>query len=180
LTLPPGAREALRVGGGDINEAYRARLPGGEQAFVKTRMSPHPGEYASEAAGLRWLAEPGMLRTPAVLDVAEGHLALQWLDQGALGPAGWEELGRGLALTHAAGAPCFGDPGFIGPARLGPLVLPNDPAADWVAHYSERRLQPLAAEGERLGRPDRPSCPRACTATSGAATYSPTATVGHG
>ncbi len=40
----------------------------GRDAFVKTRAETIPGEYAAEAAGLRWLAEPGLLRTPAVLE----------------------------------------------------------------------------------------------------------------
>lgn len=152
MSLPPGARDAVPVGGGDINDAFRATLADGSQAFVKTRPHPQPGEYAAEAAGLRWLAEPGALRTPRVLDVADGHLALQWLETGALDDAGAEELGRGLALTHAAGAPCFGDPGFIGAARLGAVVLPNDPARDWVEFYRERRLRPLAEHARRLRR----------------------------
>ena len=152
MTLPPGAREATPVAGGDINEAFRARLAGGELAFVKTRAAPQPGEYAAEAAGLRWLAEPGALRTPRVLEADESYLALQWLEVGALGPHGAEELGRGLALTHASGAPCFGDPGFIGAARLGALLLDNEPAQEWASFYAERRLLPLAREGVDSGR----------------------------
>jgi fructosamine-3-kinase len=101
---------------------------------------------------LRWLAQPGALRTPRVLDVAEGYLALAWVDGGSLNATGAEELGRGLALTHIAGAPCFGDPGCIGPARLGTLRLPNEPTSDWATFYSERRLAPLTAEGRRRGR----------------------------
>ena len=48
-----------RVGGGDINEAYAIELEGGGRAFVKTRPGAPAGEYAAEAAGLRWLGEPG-------------------------------------------------------------------------------------------------------------------------
>jgi len=116
--LPPGASEVRRVGGGHINEAYRVRMPDGAWAFVKTRAGAVPGEYAAEAAGLRWLAapssrgEPGALRTPRVLEVHHRYLALEWLDAraGALDRAGAEELGRGLARMHLAGAPCFGLP----------------------------------------------------------------------
>jgi fructosamine-3-kinase len=152
LSLPAGASGAQRVAGGDINEAFRVRLRDGTEAFVKTRANPQPGEYAAEAAGLRWLAQPGALRTPCVLELAEGHLALEWLEQGALSAAGAEELGRGLALTHASGAPCFGDPGCIGAARLGALELSNEPAADWVTFYRERRLLPLTQEARRRDR----------------------------
>lgn len=110
MTLPAGAREARRVGGGDINEAWRVTLADGRDAFVKTRADAGEGEYAAEADGLAWLAEPGALRTPRVLEVGADYLALQWVEPGRLSEAGARELGRGLAATHAAGAPCFGDP----------------------------------------------------------------------
>lgn len=150
MTLPPGARDARPVGGGDINEAFRVVLHDGSDAFVKTRATPSPGEYAAEADGLRWLAEPGALRTPRVLDVGEGYLALQWIDAGRLDAAGERELGRGLAATHLSGAPRFGRFGEIGVGWLGPLELSNEPTDDWPQFYAERRLAPLAAlAGER-------------------------------
>jgi len=152
VTLPPGCRDARPVGGGDINEAYRVELADGATAFVKTRASPQAGEYRAEAEGLRWLGEAGGLSTPAVLEVSEHYLALEWLDAGSLTAEGAEALGRGLALTHRAGAPHFGDPGFVGPARLGTLLLPNDPAPLWPSFYAERRLQPLAREAHERGR----------------------------
>lgn len=147
MTLPPGATELRRVGGGDINEAWHVRLDAGEEAFLKTRVEAAPGEYALEAAGLRWLAESGAVRTPEVLEVADEYLALEWISPGALSPQGVEELGRGLAEMHAAGAPCFGDPGFserLGvQARIGSLRLPNDPVDDWPTFYATRRLLPM-------------------------------------
>jgi fructosamine-3-kinase len=39
-----GVRDARRVGGGDINEAWRVELDGGDRAFVKTRPGAAPGE----------------------------------------------------------------------------------------------------------------------------------------
>ncbi|HYM56155.1 MAG TPA: fructosamine kinase family protein [Solirubrobacteraceae bacterium] len=148
MTLPPGASEVRPVGGGDINEAFHVVLADGREAFVKTRPDAAPGEYAAEAAGLRWLAEPGALRTPRVLDVDERYLELEWIPPGRLEQAGAEELGRGLATTHAAGAPGFGDPAGgagSGSSGFGSLRLPNEPAADWPTFYAERRLRPLAA-----------------------------------
>jgi fructosamine-3-kinase len=144
VTLPPGASDARRVGGGDINEAFHVVLADGSEAFVKTRTDAAPGEYAAEAAGLRWLAQPGALRTPRVLDVDDRYLALEWVSTGRLDDAGAEELGRGLAETHAAGADAFGATGPGAFARFGSLGLPNDPAADWPTFYAERRLRPLA------------------------------------
>jgi fructosamine-3-kinase len=150
VSLPAGAQDARRVGGGDINEAWRVRLADGREAFVKTRPDAAPTEYAAEAAGLRWLAEPGALPTPRVLEVGDDYLALEWIEPGALDAAGAEDFGRGLALTHAAGAPVFGDPGLGAAASFGSLRLPNDAAPDWPTFYAERRLRPLARiAGER-------------------------------
>jgi fructosamine-3-kinase len=154
VSLPAGASVIARVGGGDINEAFRVRLKDGSEAFVKTRAEAVPGEYEAEAEGLRWLAEPGALRTPRVLAIAEGYLALEWVDAGYLDAAGIEELGRGLAATHGAGAPQMG--GFAlrdsgEPARFGSLALPNDATSDWPSFYAERRLRPLARLASERG-----------------------------
>jgi fructosamine-3-kinase len=104
---------------------------------------------------LHWLAEPGALRTPAVIELADDYLALEWVEPGSLSAEGAEELGRGLAATHAAGAPCFGDPGFgerLGvEARIGSLRLPNDPSEDWPTFYAECRLLPLARIASERG-----------------------------
>jgi fructosamine-3-kinase len=142
VTLPPGATDIRPVGGGDINQAFRVTLADGHDAFVKTRTEVSPGEYAAEAAGLAWLAEPGALRTPRVLMLDDRFLALAWVPPGRLDAAGAEELGRGLAATHAAGAAVFGDPAES--SRFGSLRLANEPTADWPSFYAERRLLPLA------------------------------------
>jgi fructosamine-3-kinase len=156
VSLPPGARDVRRVGGGDINEAFHVILSDGREAFVKTRADAQPGEYEAEAAGLHWLAEPGAVRTPRVLEAAEHYLALEWVQRGHLGEAGVEELGQGLARTHMAGAPSFGDfrsPDGSGAAtsRFGSLGLPNDPTEDWPSFYAERRLRPLARIARERG-----------------------------
>jgi fructosamine-3-kinase len=148
VTLPPRARDATRVAGGDINDAFRVVLADGGDAFVKTRADAEPGEYAAEAAGLEWLAQPGALRTPRVLDIDARYLALEWIAAGLLDDAGAEELGRGLAGTHAAGAPCFGS---AESARLGAVKLPNEPTDSWPEFYAERRLRPLARQARERG-----------------------------
>jgi fructosamine-3-kinase len=152
VTLPAGAGDVRRVGGGDINEAYRLTLADGTPAFVKTRREPRPGEYLAEAAGLRWLADPGLLRTPEVLEVHDEYLALEWIEPGRLSPSGAEELGRALAGTHLAGADAFGaPPGAPTEAGFGSLRLPNGPAVDWPSFYAQQRLLPLAAKARAEG-----------------------------
>src|SRR3954468_6702150 len=117
--------DARRVGGGCINEGWRVQLEDGTRAFVKTRAEVARGEYESEAAALRWLAEPGAVNVPRVLGVSEQVLALEWIDEGTLSTGGAEDLGRGLARMHAAGADSFGGDR---PLRIGSLEIPNDPS----------------------------------------------------
>ena len=159
---------ARRVAGGDINEAWLIELEDGLRAFVKTRAGARPGEYATEAAGLGWLGTvEGGLAVPEVLAVHDApgddspgggspaFLALAWIDEGRLDAAGEEELGRGLALVHAAGASTFGapPPGADGVLRLGEVELPAATGDDWPSFYAEHRLEPLlrtAADGGAL------------------------------
>ena len=147
MTLPDaiGGRavaSSRQVGGGDINDAHAVTLEDGMRVFVKTRRDVTAGEYAAEAAGLRWLGEPGALPVPEVLEATDDFLALGWLDEG--GAFDEEQFGRGLAQVHAAGAERYGATPVAGPLRLGRLLLPNDPSPDWPSFYAERRLLPLA------------------------------------
>ena len=123
-----------RASGGSINEAWALELAGGGRAFVKTRADAAPGEYATEAAGLRWLAEADAVALPGVLAVGEGDgprfLALEWVDAGRLSAEGEEELGRGLAALHAAGAPDFGAPPPGAPAPGAPVPGAEVPGAE--------------------------------------------------
>ena len=155
MSVPAAAARALgrrlagarRVAGGDINDAWLVELEGGTRAFVKSRAGAEPGEYATEAAGLRWLgAVVDGLPVPDVLAVDDLFLALRWVDEGRLDPRGEEELGRGLAGVHAAGAPAFGAPPPGAPhggLRLGAVELPAASGDDWPAFYAEHRLVPL-------------------------------------
>jgi fructosamine-3-kinase len=143
------------VAGGDLNAAFRATLASGARVFVKTAPDAAEGAYAAEAAGLRWLAEPGALAVPEVLAVAADFLALAWVDGG--GALDQRALGRGLALVHRAGAD---GPGALPPGApegrllLGPLALPNAAAPAWPAFYAESRLLPLARRAADRGALD--------------------------
>jgi fructosamine-3-kinase len=159
-----------RIAGGSINEAYAVAFEDGRRAFVKTRAGAPADEYAAEAAALAWLAEPGAVRVPAVIACSGRFLALEWVEPGALDAAGEDELGRGLAEMHAAGAPAFGravaapgaDGDGDGPAtdapgppagdlRIGPLTLGAAPADTWPELYAERLVRPLIAPARDRG-----------------------------
>ncbi len=143
---------ARRVGGGSINEAWAMELADGRRAFVKTRGDAPAGEYASEAAALAWLAEPGAVRLPAVIAHDETFLALEWVETGRLDAPGEEDLGRGLARLHAAGAPAFG--AFRDGAHelgIGPISFDVTPGEGWPVFYAERLVRPLVRPARDRG-----------------------------
>lgn len=128
-----------------------------ERTFVKTRTPPLPGEFATEAAGLRWLGEAGV-PVPEVLEASDERLVLEWIDPGPPDP---EELGRIVARLQLAGAPASGalPPGAPGPFRIAAAEFPAGESGDWPSFYAERRLLPLArhapsvrAQAERAAR----------------------------
>ena len=99
-----------RLPGGDLNEAWAVELEGGARAFVKARADARAGEYATEAAGLRWLGElDGGPAVPRVLAVGDAHdtraLGLQPRGDGRTDPARGAGHHGGAALdaqVHAA------------------------------------------------------------------------------
>jgi fructosamine-3-kinase len=124
---------------------------------VKTRQDAPANEYAIEAAALRWLAEPETVRVPSVIALREEAprlLALEWIDEGRLDDAGAEELGRGLAALHAAGADAYGTgpPGApVKELRIGPIVLAAEPHDDWPHAYADGLLRPLVRMARDAG-----------------------------
>ncbi|MDI3423484.1 fructosamine kinase family protein [Streptomyces luteolus] len=117
-------------------------LDGGQSVIVKR--ASDPGAAAAEAAGLRWLAEPGSVRVPEV----HGHdaiwLVLDRVPSGRASKAGALRFGRALAALHAAGADAFGAPPPGGPvdAAIGLAPMRNVTAAQWPGWYAEQRVLP--------------------------------------
>jgi fructosamine-3-kinase len=143
------------LGGGDINDAYRAELTHGQRVFVKVNARAPRGMFSAEARGLAWLAEAGALRVPRVLGVSgerdegpEAFLVLELIEPARRRADFDEALGRGLAALHRHGAPAFGldHPNFIGR-----LPQDNTPAQDWPSFYRERRLLPQLRMAEARG-----------------------------
>jgi fructosamine-3-kinase len=144
-----------RVGGGDINTAFRVDLDrpleanGSSSVFVKCQPAPPPGFFAAEARGLEWLASAASLRVPMVIAVTDTTLVLEWIDSGPVTPVSDEQLGRGLASLHRSGATAFGgqDPNYIG-------LIPQDntSTSSWPEFYATRRLEPTVRRAVDEGR----------------------------
>ena len=165
-----GVTQCRAIGGQHGARHYSARLADGRRVFVKTAAAAADGGRGwsrgtgtdgtgtdgvvagtvleAEAAGLRWLGEAGGAPVPSVVAAGDGLLAIDWLTGEVPGPAAAERLGRGLAVTHRAGAERFGAPwsGFIAS-----LPLPNDRASSWPQWYAECRLLPFARLARDLG-----------------------------
>lgn len=137
---------SVRLGGGDVAESYRCELGDGRTVFAKTHRHPPPRFFTTEAAGLRWLREPGAVAVPDVLAVSDGDgelpplLVLEWIDEGRPHASTEAVLGRSLAELHRSGAPSFGREDR---RTTGSRALPNDPCETWVEFYATRRLEPL-------------------------------------
>jgi len=149
----PVTRSAV-VRGGDVAQAYRYELGDGRTVFAKTHPSPPVGFFTTEAAGLRWLAEPGAVRVPEVLAVSDGDgddppfLVLGWIELGHPREGTEVAFGRGLAVLHRAAPTAFGREDR---RTTGSRGLPNEPCETWADFYATQRLAPLA----RLARDGR-------------------------
>ncbi|MGW1952853.1 fructosamine kinase family protein [Streptomyces sp. NPDC001920] len=117
-------------------------LDGGRVVMVKRG----DGDRAAraEATGLRWLADAGAVRVPAVHGHDDRWLVTDRVPTGRPGPRAAERFGRDLAALHAAGAPAFGAPPPGGPddAYIGLAPMRNAIGADWPGWYAEHRVLP--------------------------------------
>jgi fructosamine-3-kinase len=152
--LPQAVVSTTPVAGGDICTATRVRLSDGSSALAKTLARAPENFFATEARGLTWLAEPGVIAVPEVLAVEQDILVLEWVEPGPPSPESAALLGQSLARLHASGADEFGaaEDGFIGS-----LPLPNRPAPTWPEFFATRRVLPylkLASDRGHIRRAD--------------------------
>jgi fructosamine-3-kinase len=140
------------VPGGSICTAQRLTLDDGGSVFAKSLADPPEGFFAAEAAGLRWLRAAGAAPVPEIIAALPDMLVLEWIDHGEATPAGAEELGRGLAGLHRAGAEAFGAPW---PGYIGTLPLPNEPSSSaWGPWFARYRLHPFLRLSTEALTPD--------------------------
>lgn len=146
---------SVRVPGGDLCTAERLTLDDGTHLFAKSLPGAAPGLFDAEARGLAWLAAAeGGPPLPEVVAATDELLLLDWVEPGEPTPGSAQELGRSLALMHAAGASGFGAPW---PGYLGTLPLENSTAPDWPTFYAGRRVGPMlrrAVDGGAIAASD--------------------------
>ena len=134
-----------RLGGGDVADAFKVTLADGRVVFAKTKADAPKDFFSIEAAGLRWLSEPGVgsvAEVLAVSDEAPPCLILSWIEPGTSRSAdGERRFGEELAALHQSGAPHFGR---VDAQPTGSLRVPNDPCDTWAEFYASQRLRPLA------------------------------------
>lgn len=124
--------------GGDTCRAERLTLDDGSSVFAKSLLNAEPGFFASEAAGLGWLAD--YVPVPEVVAVTESMLLLSWIEPGAPTAAAAEDLGRSLAALHASGADTYG---AAWPGWIGRLSMDNSAASSWPEFYAGQRVLPF-------------------------------------
>ena len=150
--LPSPVVSLKPVGGGDINEAFKATVANGESYFIKTHPSPPPGFFSQEAQGLERLAQTRTISIPAVISVVEEEnfscLILEWITSGPASSQSSISFGQDLAKLHRASSDTFGleDDNY-----LGTLPQSNLPTKDWVEFYRDQRLNPLLQRAHQKG-----------------------------
>ncbi len=137
-----------------------------------THTKTEPSERASdwEVAGLDWLRVAGGAAVVRVLARDARTLQLEALTPTAPSAAAAEAFGRGLAATHAAGAPAFGvgPDGWRGDGLQGPvdglIPLPLAAFEKWGEMYASLRLEPLVERaGCRFASDQRADLDRVCS-----------------
>ena len=154
--LGVGVVGASRVHGGDVAASFAIELADGRRVFAKTHPNAPPGFFTTEAAGLRWLREPGVVPVPEVLAVSDDppFLVLEWIEEGRPTAETDRGLGRALAALHAAGAATFGREDRRSTGSRG---LPNEPCPDWATFYATQRMAPLARLARDAGAISEPA-----------------------
>ncbi|WNE94288.1 fructosamine kinase family protein [Streptomyces luomodiensis] len=117
-------------------------LDGGQTVMVKR--GDDPDAVRAEAAGLRWLADAGTVRVPAVHGHDRHWLVTDQVPAGRPNARTAARFGRDLAALHAVGAPAFGAPPPDGPtdAYIGLAPMRNVTGTDWPRWYADHRVLP--------------------------------------
>lgn len=114
--------------------------------FRKSRTTAPAGFFAAEAAGLAWLAEPGVIPVVQVCSHDADGIVLERLTPVPAEPAAARRFGARLAALHDSGAPGFGwapaEQAWFGPLD-NPFPVATTVHADFTDYWVQDRLQPI-------------------------------------
>jgi len=132
-------RDAISVGGGCINLAYRLEGTDGSRYFLKLNDARHLPMFIAEVAGLDAIAATHTIRVPHPVahGTADAHsfLVLEYLGLSSRGDA--RLLGEQLAALHRCTSTQFG---FAQDNFIGTTPQPNGWKDNWIDFWREQRL----------------------------------------
>lgn len=141
--LNTSIQKIVPVGGGDINEAFKASDNQGEHFFIKSHPNPPPGFFQQEAYGLSLLAQANCVAVPKVISLVDRAelkcLILEWITPGRATARTPVDFGERLAQLHQTHGSTFG---LDHDNYIGTLPQPNDHQVTWAQFYGEQRLRP--------------------------------------
>lgn len=150
---PIAIDEAIPVGGGSINDAYRLVTKAGNH-FLKTNSADrYPNMFEAEADGLTRLRAAMAIRVPEL--IAHGSFAdlsfllLEFVPKGPKDDEFWRAFGAQLAALHRTSAVQFG---LDRPNYIGSLVQVNTQENDWHSFLVQHRLEPMVKMGRDNGK----------------------------
>lgn len=151
---PVVIKDALSVGGGSINDAWRIDTDQGP-FFLKTNSADRfPSMFEAEADGSERLRSAGTIGVPRVIAFGEeqdtSFLLLEWIEAATRRADFWPGFGEKLAKLHRTTADRFG---LDRHNYIGSLVQRNDQDPEWVSFFIHQRLEPMlkmARDGRKV------------------------------
>lgn len=132
------------IGGGCINETYKAVFDGKTFFCKKNSAGRFPFLFEKERKGLDLIRKQNVIRVPEVIQVFEEKdqqvILLEWIGTGERTQDFWKKFGEQLAQLHQATNNYFGldEANF-----MGSVVQKNDPSGTWEDFFIQQRLEPL-------------------------------------
>ena len=158
LHSPVSSIDLEPIGGGSINQTYKAIINKSNYFFCKTNSaSKFPSLFQKEKNGLQLLAAQHIIRTPAIIDCEEAEglqiLLLEWIEQGLKTKKFWQIFGEKLAKLHHVTNNDFGLPEDN---YMGALPQQNTLSNKWIDFFIHQRLEPQIkiASDKHLLTPD--------------------------
>jgi protein-ribulosamine 3-kinase len=144
LGITPTVHSYQMLSGGNINNAVKLETSEGF-FFVKWNEN-EPGDFFEcEIRGLELIREAEEIRVPEVVGTGRKHgksyLILEYVSSAYPNEKYWRHLGTRLAYLHLHFGEYFG---LDHPNYIGSLAQHNDPHADWMTFFIEKRLRPQA------------------------------------